>query len=326
MKTFRKLGSAAVAFAMLACSCIGVGAEERLDDPNASVSFDVKAKYTEGVSSDVYAVDIEWGSMEFEYTGAGTRWDPEKHEYVTTTEATWSANGNDITVTNHSSKPVEATLSYTAEDSYSAVYGSFTTESKVLASAVGTSVDEAPSFTAELTLGGELPASVTALTKVGSVSVALAPADGGTPDVNEPDNVVDPNLPPDIEYPVVVGHIRFYSRNEYDPYDESVDIYSHGNGSYTAEICLDEIMTNSDISPDTEIVIDGITYYIQKEGRGATFTAGESVQLSTAPIDADSENKPLRKETVLEAGKKYTLLITLTGDGNGMATLEAAAE
>ena len=328
MNSFKKLGCMAVACAMIASSCITVSAE-RLESADSSVSFDVKAKYSAGVVADVYAVDIEWGSMEFEYKSAGTTWDPDKHEYVTTTEASWTESGNDITVTNHSNKPITATLSYTADTAHPEIDGTFTVESRTLASAVGTVKDEAPSFTSYLELSGALSASVTTLTKVGSAKVQIsAPkAVNSTQAPSSPatGNGVG-NTSGEPTEPTLAGYIRFAPRvDEYNRDAREAEIYMQGEGVYVAEICLDKVLADV-ANPDTEIVIDGNVYYIQKIGNGAAFSVGESVNISTTPIDTGYQGKPLRKETKLEAGKKYILTIKIDASGAGTATLEEAAD
>ena len=76
----------------------------------------VKGTYSAGgTGSDVVSVGISWGAMEFTYTSAGTKWDPTQHKTVTTTEAGWSASGNDITVTNHSNVGITASFSFASD-------------------------------------------------------------------------------------------------------------------------------------------------------------------------------------------------------------------
>ena len=328
MNSFKKLGCMAMAGAMLACSCVTVNAE-RVESADSSVSFDVKAKYSAGVVAEVYAVDIEWESMEFEYTSAGTTWDPEKHEYVTTTEASWTERGNGVTVTNHSNKPITATLSYTADAAYPEIEGEFTVASQTLASAVGTSKEEAPYFTSYLELSGALDTGVTTLTKVGSAKVQIS-APNAMNSAQAPSNPATGNgggsTSGDHAEPTLVGYIRFAPRvDEYNRDAREAEIYMQGEGVYVAEICLDKVLPAVS-EANTEIVIDGNVYYIQKVGNGATFSAGETVIIGTAPIDTGFQSKPLRKETVLEANKKYILTINIDASGAGTATLEEVTD
>ncbi len=84
----------------------------------------------------VYSVDVEWGAMTFEYEAS--KWNPETHK--TEPGTGWQvydsaadkvlddtqAAINKVTVTNHSNAPVYATLSYTGNESYADITGSFT--------------------------------------------------------------------------------------------------------------------------------------------------------------------------------------------------------
>ena len=111
---------------------------------------------------------------------------------------------------------------------------------------------------------------------------------------------------------------------EYNEDAREAEIYMQGDGSYVAEICLDKVLPDI-ANPNTEIVIDGIFYYIQLDGKGAKFEPGNSVELNTSPIDTDG-SEPLRKETVLEANKKYILTINIDASGAGTATLEEVTD
>ena len=78
-------------------------------------TINVKGTYTvDGSVADVVSVGISWGTMEFTYTGAGTKWDPAQHKTVAATEAAWSASGNDISVTNHSNVGITASFSFSS--------------------------------------------------------------------------------------------------------------------------------------------------------------------------------------------------------------------
>ena len=103
-------------------------------------SFTVKGSYVAGGTQvDTYRVDVSWGGMEFTYN---------------------NANGNTVTVKNHSSKAVNVEFAFDkAEglDTASTFTGSFDKEGTVkLESAVGTAFDNAPNTVATLTLDGTL--------------------------------------------------------------------------------------------------------------------------------------------------------------------------
>lgn len=140
------------------------------------VSKDVKAKYVDGVATpEVCSVDVSWGAMEFTYSESGTKtWNPQTHEYTYNTTAGWSANGNTVSVTNHSNKAVTASLKFEALPEYSEkIRGLFDKAELLLASAENTDVENAPKDTATLSLEGTVGNELTEFTKVGSITVAL---------------------------------------------------------------------------------------------------------------------------------------------------------
>ena len=146
-------------------------------------SHDVYVTYQEGESSaTIYSVDIVWESMEFTYTAAseGT-WNPSTHTFIGVEGASWSFANNKITVTNHSNADVNTSFSYTPAANFSAVSGAFvdvhkdaiTNATLTLRSAVGSTLDEAPSGTAYLSLTGELSSSLATKTVCGTVTVTI---------------------------------------------------------------------------------------------------------------------------------------------------------
>lgn len=146
-------------------------------------THDVYVTYQEGESSaTIYSVDIVWESMEFTYTSAseGT-WDPNTHTFTDKESASWSFANNKITVTNHSNADVNTSFSYTPAANFSAVSSAFVDVHKnaidnatlTLSSAVGSTLDEAPSSTAYLSLTGELSSSLATKTVCGTVTVTI---------------------------------------------------------------------------------------------------------------------------------------------------------
>lgn len=137
-------------------------------------TIDVKAQYNDEITSPkVYSLDITWGAMEFTYNKAGSNvWNPNTHEYEMKTTDSWTAAGNSVTVTNHSNDVVGAFFSYASDPAYSGVTGRFDEDFIELQSAVDTTVANAPSGTAALTLSGSLPEGTT-LTRVGTITVGL---------------------------------------------------------------------------------------------------------------------------------------------------------
>ena len=141
----------------------------------ASQSASVKVEYRAALTpTTVYSVDVVWGSMAFVYTeGSAGTWNPATHSYDGQTSASWTCTegANVITIINHSNTALTANLSYQAQPGYTSVQGSFNTASLPLASAVGTSLGNAPTATGALTLQGELSGTSNGEIIVGKVSV-----------------------------------------------------------------------------------------------------------------------------------------------------------
>ncbi len=80
---------------------------------------DVYATYNVGTRTDMYKVDVTWGSMQFTYTEADETWDPDDHAWELDDAAavgTWTPaeNGvsNKVSFKNHSSKAVTVTFGF----------------------------------------------------------------------------------------------------------------------------------------------------------------------------------------------------------------------
>ena len=141
-----------------------------------NTNIDVKAQYNGGATTpDKINVNVAWGAMEFTYNVGGTQdWDAANHKYVNNVTQNWTATGNTVTVTNHSNVAVTANLTFAAGADYSSITGKFDKATLELATAVGTEVAKAPADTATLTLEGTLAETVTTMTQVGTITVAIA--------------------------------------------------------------------------------------------------------------------------------------------------------
>ena len=139
---------------------------------------DVKGTYQAGGSGVVvYSVDIAWTDMSFTYTGAGEgTWNPETHQYSGSSEGAWAASNDSITVTNHSNAAVKATASYQAETGYESTTMTFGNNGATVATAVDTTVQNAPSATITVTPGGTLAESANG-GKIGTITVSIAAAE-----------------------------------------------------------------------------------------------------------------------------------------------------
>lgn len=174
MQKLKKFVVAALALMLMAMQAVSVSAET-VSGKNGSKSIDVKAKYAGGTTTpEVYSVDVTWGKMEFTYSASGTRdWNPATHKYDDNTTASWTADGNDVTVVNHSNMDVKVNFAYAAAEGYNDVTGRFSVAADTLDAGVVGNVDGADSVNTKLTLSGTLASSVAEFTKVGSITVSL---------------------------------------------------------------------------------------------------------------------------------------------------------
>lgn len=138
-------------------------------------NIDVEAKYQDNTTTaTVYSVDVSWGAMQFTYTESGAMtWNPVDHTYTDSTTAGWTANGNTVTVTNHSNADVTASFAFNALDAYNTVTGSFDIASATLDAGVVNGYDNAAKVTVTLSLDGTLAETVTDFTKVGTITLTI---------------------------------------------------------------------------------------------------------------------------------------------------------
>jgi hypothetical protein len=163
---------------------VGAGAQaankQQISANPGSATINVKGKLgaTPEAPEEIVSVDVTWGAMEFTYTPAdpGT-WDPENHRYTDTADASWSASGNDITVTNHSNVGVTATFDFEMDEDL-AIKGKFSNTSNEeitsvsLDSAEGKDVEAAPSATVYFQVeSGEIQEDTDSL---GTIAVTIA--------------------------------------------------------------------------------------------------------------------------------------------------------
>lgn len=115
---------------------------------------DIMGSYVAGDNAAVYSYSYHFGDMEFEYVGASSRkWNPQTHQYDegTSSEGGWrakTATSGDATVINHSNAPIKVSFGFEAAVdgmSFGASEQGFT-----IASAEGTTVDNAPSKTVKI--------------------------------------------------------------------------------------------------------------------------------------------------------------------------------
>ena len=138
-------------------------------------NIDVEGKYQDNTAvPTVYSVDITWGAMQFTYTESGAmNWNPANHTYSDNTSTGWIANGNTVTVTNHSNAAVTTSFAFSALADYSTVTGSFDLTSEILEAGVEGAYADADKVTTTLTLVGSLANTVTDYTKIGTITVRI---------------------------------------------------------------------------------------------------------------------------------------------------------
>lgn len=146
------------------------------------------------IANTKYKVVISWGALAFKYTvdtsNTNVDWNPDTHTYVSKTTGsyagTWSTvsgNGEDanVTLTNHSNAAVKASFAFDT-GKYNSVTASLKKDTTdlvangcVLATAVGTEVENAPSVTGTVSLTGDLPTGASN-TKIFTLTVTLSPS------------------------------------------------------------------------------------------------------------------------------------------------------
>lgn len=176
----KKLAAAALTLTMALAMSTPVHATIITDVTRLNDSTQIYATYEEGVTTTdtVYNVDVEWGNLEYTYhPNAEKVWSPYDLKYVIyehTPFWTCEDGADQIKVTNHSNAAISAKLEY--EQTNADVTGSFDQSKINLKSADGTTVDEAPTGTATLTLGGKMAEDAESV--LGNVKVTIGDFEG----------------------------------------------------------------------------------------------------------------------------------------------------
>lgn len=186
----KQLISAVTALALAAAMHIPVLAEGELTDQSAGAhTIDVQGKYQAGAAAaDVISADIQWEGLEFTYTAGNVgTWNPADHSYTGSTEGSWSDEKGSITVTNHSNVAVTASFGFAGSAEVQEIRGVFYVQNGssyeesaapalTLASAVGTSREEAPRGTIYFGVAGT-DSVITADGSLGTITVTIAKSD-----------------------------------------------------------------------------------------------------------------------------------------------------
>ena len=292
-------------------------ADTNIPSSSGSASFDVGGKYVSGTNTDTYSVDIIWGSMTFEYHSADKVWDPSTHRFVESNAARWTPiteDANAITVTNHSSKPITASFSYTPSASYPNINATFDNNTLNLAApAEGSAQNTAPTGTSKITLSGALSSTATQNVTFGSVTVTISSSSSSNAN-NSSGGTVDTSTP--------VGYLNLFDKNN-SSYDinEQYNIYQQSSSIYKVEFQgTADAALGAEASMDTLICINQTYYYIYEAGTPFLFSPNSTVKLSTEKYP-DFEESSYNKITAVEAGKSYIMTIDLTDPNNMTATL-----
>lgn len=161
MKKFLTITLAVVMMMTLAVSVFAVGEVNSANNNDMDESTEIEVTVNKTDAGTVYYVDVEWGTLEFQYNVTKT-WNPTTHQYDFDGE--WD-NGNTTTVTvkNHSNAPVLATLTTNTNNAngFTATFDDATLE---LATAVETAVNEAPTLVATATVDAPADNTLDAIT------------------------------------------------------------------------------------------------------------------------------------------------------------------
>ncbi|MBQ2830399.1 MAG: hypothetical protein IJF15_05185 [Oscillospiraceae bacterium] len=96
----------------LSLCTVALAGNDELATIGQAAKVEVKARSSAGGDAGtVYSVDVSWGAMQFTYTtGTYSTWDPDIHDYTEVSANNWIAQGNDITVSNHSNAAVKVNI------------------------------------------------------------------------------------------------------------------------------------------------------------------------------------------------------------------------
>lgn len=167
----KKMIAVLMAAALMATASVCAFAVSPITAANGTDAKDVTAKYVTTTQPETYAVDVEWGAMQFTYTQGTQSWDAEHHKYVEDNSAKWTAEGNTVKVINHSSKEIQVTFTYEAKEADGVAGGFDKTGDQTIAKPVENGA--ASSVTATLTLTGKYTASGADFAPVGTATVTV---------------------------------------------------------------------------------------------------------------------------------------------------------
>jgi hypothetical protein len=139
----------------------------------------VYGTYEIGDRTDMYKVDVAWGSMEFIYTEAAEKWNTTTHTWDTAEIGTWApaaTDANKVALTNHSSKDVTVALAFVDDaDDEATIVGNFDKASIVLDAVAGEGASAVvDSDSALLSLEGDYNVEDAVKAEIGTVTATIA--------------------------------------------------------------------------------------------------------------------------------------------------------
>ena len=177
----KKLFAILLAIAMIAAlSVTAFAANNAAGSLQGGNEVAVYGKYIAGADPiDVYEVVIEWDTMKFDYTDAQMIWDTTELDWVVEEAAAWSVaegSSNEITLTNKSSKDVVATFTWAPGANYTGITAAWTglTDNKVTVLSALNNEGDAGVAAVEFMPAGQLADTVTILTQLGNITVAIS--------------------------------------------------------------------------------------------------------------------------------------------------------
>ena len=148
------------------------------DSDLGSSDQDLSVNFTEVTTAGtVYSLDMIWenSDLSFDYV-AGTQgaWNPADHTYAETSDAGWEDDDLKVTVVNHSNAAVKVSMAITDGNAEDGLTVTSDKNTETLATAEGTTRDNAPKVEYTLTIDGVPTESVT---KVATATITFAKAE-----------------------------------------------------------------------------------------------------------------------------------------------------
>ena len=138
------------------------------NDGTSGTSIDVTGTFTAAADpAIVVSADITWDEMSFVYQDGAKHWDAATHQDVAD-EGAWEAAKKTITVKNHSNVGIKASFAFASD--VEGLIGTLDKSEFALASAEGTTLDDAPT---DYTAFGISGTKITESQKLGTITVTI---------------------------------------------------------------------------------------------------------------------------------------------------------